>query len=147
MGWQWRQLDHMQIICTSLQPDNHASTSSLSFYRPDALPDAQPAVSKHWRQGTHLALLITYVQCGVNTFTQQQSTVFTESRDIFIINHQSHSITAVTHRLQTSFNYGNKQHFLSSAKFTSSAADGGTCPQQDPIPTRDLPPHKTRPAF
>ena len=27
MGWQWHQLDHMQIICTSLQTDNHASTS------------------------------------------------------------------------------------------------------------------------
>jgi len=38
MGWQWHQLDHMQIICTSLQTDNHASsTSPLSFYRPDAL--------------------------------------------------------------------------------------------------------------
>jgi len=42
MGWQWHQLDHMQITCTSLQTDNHASTSSLNFYRPDALPDAQP---------------------------------------------------------------------------------------------------------
>ena len=49
MGWQWHQLDHMQIICTSLQTDNHASTSPLSFYRPDALPAAQPTVSKHWR--------------------------------------------------------------------------------------------------
>jgi len=29
MGWQWHQLDHMQIICTSLQTDNHASTSRL----------------------------------------------------------------------------------------------------------------------
>jgi len=29
MGWQWHQLDHMQIICTLLQTDNHASTSSL----------------------------------------------------------------------------------------------------------------------
>jgi len=29
MGWQWHQLDHMQIIYTSLQTDNHASTSSL----------------------------------------------------------------------------------------------------------------------
>jgi len=46
MGWQWHQLDHMQIICTSLQTDNHASTSSLNFYRPDALPGAQPTVSK-----------------------------------------------------------------------------------------------------
>jgi len=47
MGWQWHQLDHMQIICTSLQTDNHASTSSLIFYRPDALHDAHPTVSKH----------------------------------------------------------------------------------------------------
>ena len=31
MGWQWHQLDHMQIICTSLQIDNHASTLPLTF--------------------------------------------------------------------------------------------------------------------
>jgi len=47
MGWQWHQLDYMQMICTSLQTDNHASTSSLNFYRPDAGLDAQPTVSKH----------------------------------------------------------------------------------------------------
>jgi len=29
--WQWHQLDHMQIICTSRQTDNHASTSPLNF--------------------------------------------------------------------------------------------------------------------
>ena len=40
-GMQWHQLDHMQTICTSLQTDNHTNTSSLNFYRPDALPDAQ----------------------------------------------------------------------------------------------------------
>jgi len=44
-GWQWYQLDHMQTICTSLQTDDH-NTSLLNFYRPDALPDAQPTVSK-----------------------------------------------------------------------------------------------------
>ena len=44
MGWQWHQLDHMQIICTSLQTYNHDITSSISFHRPDALPDAQPKV-------------------------------------------------------------------------------------------------------
>jgi len=45
--WQWHQLDHMQV-CTSLQTDdNHINTSSLNFYRPDALPDTQPAASKH----------------------------------------------------------------------------------------------------
>jgi len=32
MGWQWHHLDHMQIICTSLQTDNHTSTSPLSFW-------------------------------------------------------------------------------------------------------------------
>jgi len=45
MRWQWHQLDHMLIMCTLLQTDNHASTSSLIFYRPNALPDAQPTVS------------------------------------------------------------------------------------------------------
>jgi len=44
--WQWHQLGYMQV-CTSLQTDNHASTPPLSFYRPDALPAAQPTVSKH----------------------------------------------------------------------------------------------------
>jgi len=29
------------------QTDKHASTSSLHFYRPDALPDVQPTMSKH----------------------------------------------------------------------------------------------------
>jgi len=28
--WQWHQLGHMQV-CTSLQADNHATTSPLSF--------------------------------------------------------------------------------------------------------------------
>jgi len=44
--WQWHQLGRMQV-CTSLQTDNHASTSPLSLYRPDALPAAQPTASKH----------------------------------------------------------------------------------------------------
>jgi len=46
MGWQWHQLDDMQIICTSLLTDNHASTSPLSFYRLDARPVAHPTVGK-----------------------------------------------------------------------------------------------------
>jgi len=45
--WQWHQLGDMQV-CISLQTDYHASTSLLKFfYRPDALPAAQPTVSKH----------------------------------------------------------------------------------------------------
>jgi len=30
IGWQWHQLDDMQIICTTIQTDNHASTSLLN---------------------------------------------------------------------------------------------------------------------
>ena len=44
--WQWHQLGHMQV-CSLLQTKNHASTQPLSFYRPDALPAAQPTASKH----------------------------------------------------------------------------------------------------
>jgi len=44
--WQWHQLGHMHI-CTLLQTNNHASTPPLVFYRPDALPAAQPTASKH----------------------------------------------------------------------------------------------------
>ena len=38
-GWQWLQLDHMQV-CTSLQTDNHASTPPLS-----CLQDGCPSCS------------------------------------------------------------------------------------------------------
>jgi len=48
-GWQWHPLDHMQIICTLLQTDNHTSTLPVSFYRPDALPADQTTSSKHSR--------------------------------------------------------------------------------------------------
>ena len=45
--WQRHQLGRMQD-CTSLQTDNRASTPPLLvFYRPDALPAAQPPASKH----------------------------------------------------------------------------------------------------
>ena len=44
--WQWHQLGHMQV-CISLQTNNHASTHRSVFYRPDALPAAQPTASKH----------------------------------------------------------------------------------------------------
>jgi len=37
MGWQWHQLDHTHSICTSLQTDNHASTSPLKFLQAECL--------------------------------------------------------------------------------------------------------------
>ena len=72
-GMQWHQLDHMQTICTSLQTENHTKTSSLNFYRPDALPDAQLIVSKHWRQSdlqpaVNIGLFTVYYAC-INMYT------------------------------------------------------------------------------
>jgi len=50
--WQWNQLGHMQI-CTWPQTD--ATPHHSVFYRPDALPAAEPTSSKHWRhQATFL---------------------------------------------------------------------------------------------
>ena len=60
MGWQWHQLDHMQIICTSLQTDNDASTSPLSFFtgRMLFLPPNQQ------RQSTEGTSMIWYIPIG-----------------------------------------------------------------------------------
>jgi len=45
--WQWHQLGHMQV-CTFV-PDRkpHQHPITQFFYRPDALPAAQPTASKH----------------------------------------------------------------------------------------------------
>ena len=50
MGWQWHQPDHMLVICTLLQTDNHASTSSLKFLWAGCPSCHQPTASKHWRR-------------------------------------------------------------------------------------------------
>jgi len=31
IGWQWHQLDHMQVICTSLQTNNHLGVMNASM--------------------------------------------------------------------------------------------------------------------
>jgi len=41
--WQWHQLGHMQV-CTSLQTDNHVSTSPLSFLQAGC-PSCRPTNS------------------------------------------------------------------------------------------------------
>ena len=47
--WQWHQLCHMQVCSRQItMPAPHHSV----FYRPDALPAAQPTASKHWRLTT-----------------------------------------------------------------------------------------------
>jgi len=50
MGWQWHHLDHMQIICTHSRQITIPAPYHSIFYRPDALPDTQPTVSKRLRQ-------------------------------------------------------------------------------------------------
>ena len=48
--WQWHQLGHMQV-CILLQTEITSPAPHHSdFYRPDALPAAQPTASKHWKQ-------------------------------------------------------------------------------------------------
>jgi len=57
MGWQYSIscMDHKQVICTLLQTENHVSTSSFNFYRPDTLPATQPTTSQaHSTQGETL---------------------------------------------------------------------------------------------
>jgi len=44
--WQWHQLGNMQV-CTSLQTDNHASTSPLSFLQAGCPSCRPPTASKH----------------------------------------------------------------------------------------------------
>jgi len=44
MAWQWHQLDHMHIICTSLWTDNHASTSPISILQA-GFPSCNPTNS------------------------------------------------------------------------------------------------------
>jgi len=46
MGWQWHQLDRVQIICILLWTDNLTSTSSLNFLL-TGCSSCQPTVSKH----------------------------------------------------------------------------------------------------
>jgi len=67
----------MQTICTSLQADNHTNTLSLNFYRLDALPDAQPTVSKHDKLLKRNSFAITFLklQCfyAVASYNSDQS--------------------------------------------------------------------------
>ena len=50
MGWQWHQLDHMQVICTSLQTDNHsACTANIT--------------KMYWLRNHKLSRMVIYWRC------------------------------------------------------------------------------------
>jgi len=57
-GWQWHLLDHMQVICTSLQTDNHTSTSALVFKgRMLFLPPNQQCQSTKGSEGKEIKVI------------------------------------------------------------------------------------------
>jgi len=49
LEWQWLQLGHKQI-CTLPRQITMPASHHWVYYRPVALPAAQPTASKHWRQ-------------------------------------------------------------------------------------------------
>jgi len=50
--WQWHQLGHVQV-CTSLQADNHASTTPLSFFT-GRMPFLPPNQQRQSTEGNNL---------------------------------------------------------------------------------------------
>jgi len=86
MGWGGSGISW--TICKSFAPDNHASISPLSFYRPDALPTTRPTASKHWRQFNTfrnyimriIILLFDYFTCLHLLSEQPSSPLHTQSQ-------------------------------------------------------------------
>ena len=62
--WQWHQLGICKSAPHSRQITTPAPHHSV-FYRPDALPAAQPTASKHWRQTSDSSISIT-IQVAVH---------------------------------------------------------------------------------
>jgi len=68
-GWQWHQLDHMQITCTSLQTGNHASISSLSYLQ-TACSSSRPtnSVKAMKNEGNHTLTADTHEYTTSGTY-------------------------------------------------------------------------------
>ena len=56
-----RDTDH-QAGCHSIRTNQCPPPPSPIFYRPEALPAAQPTVSKHWRHFTWIIIILCYVK-------------------------------------------------------------------------------------
>ena len=63
--WQWHQLGHMQI-CTSLQTDNHASTSLLVFLQAGC-PSCRPTNSVKALKAQYVYIIQSYCSTCANT--------------------------------------------------------------------------------
>jgi len=65
--WQWHQLGHMQV-CTSLQTDNHASTSPLSFFT-GRMPFLPPNQQSQSTEGNHFVHTHAHARTHTHTHT------------------------------------------------------------------------------
>jgi len=65
MGWQWHQQDHMQIICTLLQTDNHTSTSSINILQARC-SFCHPTKNNNKTIYTHVQLVLEVRNCRGN---------------------------------------------------------------------------------
>jgi len=63
--WQWHQLGHMQV-CTSLQTENHASTSPLSFLQAGC-PSCHPTNSVKALNAKALIVVVSTSRCASNS--------------------------------------------------------------------------------
>jgi len=76
--WQWHQLGHMQV-CSSLQSDNHASNSPLSFLQagcPSCRPTNSVKALKVLMGGILLELLCAMLRYVVWHMCSRLSSVF-----------------------------------------------------------------------
>jgi len=114
MGWPWHQLGHMQIICTSLQTDTHASTSSLKFLQAGCFfwRSTRPLTSsKHWSNNYFITDSVGN-PCVLYTFADQlrdRECVFVvlcrhhRIRDFFTGCSEYHSVAATCWLLMHSY--------------------------------------------
>jgi len=71
--WQWHQLDHMQMICTSLQTDNHTSTSPLNILQAECSCWRPTNTVKYWYARD---LPLRYLSAVRKVTFQQWSTLY-----------------------------------------------------------------------
>jgi len=79
MGWQWHQLDHMQIICTSLQTDNHVSTSYHSVFTGQTpfLPPKRPNQQRQSTEGITIIIIIIIIIYKSGTYPSGYKKIYT----------------------------------------------------------------------
>ena len=75
MGWQWHQLDRMQIICTLLQTDNHATTSSLKFLQAGSTNSVKALKAKNTTYKYHTN---THWPCQPEAWTDDHHSIITD---------------------------------------------------------------------